>query len=68
MDKEKLANGVMWISVAMLFIFTAALSLTKGFQQDNNLYLIGGGISILGVFFYGFKGINTILDAFFNKK
>lgn len=68
MDKEKLANGVMWVSVAMLFIFTAALSLSKGFQQDSNLYLIGAGISIIGVFFYGFKGIKTILDAIFHKK
>ena len=29
MNKEKLANGVMWVSVAMLFIFTAALSTNK---------------------------------------
>lgn len=68
MDREKLANGLMWISVAMLFIFTAALSLTKGFKDENNLFLIGGGLCILGIFFYGFKGISTILDAFFKKK
>ena len=67
MDREKFANGLMWISMAMLFIFTAALSLTKGFHNENNLFIVGGGICIVGVFFFGFKGITTILDAFFKK-
>ena len=67
MNREKFANGLMWISMAMLFIFTAALSLTKGFHHENNLFLVGGGICVLGVFFFGFKGISTLLDAFFKK-
>ena len=67
MDKIKLANGIMYISVALLFIFTAALSLSKGFTSENNLFLIVGGICIAGIFYFGYKGMNSILDAFFKK-
>ncbi len=67
MNKEKLANGLMWISMAMLFMFSSAISLTKGFNLNNYFYLTGGGISIIGVFFCGIKGIKTFLDAFFEN-
>ena len=67
MDKIKLANGIMYISVALLFIFTAALSLSKGFTSENNLFLIVGSICIIGIFYFGYKGMTSILDAFFNK-
>tara|TARA_Y100000589_G_C27170297_1_gene636389 strand:+ start:493 stop:699 length:207 start_codon:yes stop_codon:yes gene_type:complete len=68
MNKQKLANGLMWISMAMLFMFTSAISLSKGFSQDNYFHLIMGGICTVGVFFCGIKGLKTFLDAFFNKK
>ncbi len=67
MDKIKLANGIMYISVALLFIFSAALSLSKGFTSENNLFLIVGGICIVGIFYFGYKGMTSILDAFFKK-
>ena len=67
MDREKLANGLMWVSMAMLFIFSAAISLMKGFKDENTLFIIGGVIMILGLFYCGFKGISTILDAIFGK-
>ncbi|MBF90223.1 MAG: hypothetical protein CMP75_00445 [Flavobacteriales bacterium] len=67
MDKIKLANGIMYISMALLFIFTAALSLSKGFTSENNLFLIVGGICIVGIFYFGYKGMTSILDAFFKK-
>ena len=51
MNKQKLANGLMWISMAMLFMFTSAISLSKGFSQDNYFHLIMGGICTVGVFF-----------------
>ena len=35
MNKVKLANGIMYISVALLFIFTAALSLSMGFSPER---------------------------------
>ena len=53
MDREKFANGLMWISMAILFIFTSVVSLYKGFQTNNNLFLVVGGICVLGVFFFG---------------
>lgn len=67
MDKIKLANGIMYISVALIFVFTAALSLSKGFSSKNNLFLTAGGICIIGIFYFGYKGMSTILDAFFKK-
>ena len=67
MDKIKLANGIMYISMALLFIFSAALSLSKGFTSENNLFLIVGGICIVGIFYFGYKGMTSILDAFFKK-
>tara|TARA_B100000900_G_scaffold370684_1_gene349377 strand:- start:125 stop:328 length:204 start_codon:yes stop_codon:yes gene_type:complete len=67
MDKIKLANGIMYISVALLFVFTAALSLSKGFSSDNNVFLVGGAICIVGIFYFGYKGMSTVLDAFFKK-
>ena len=67
MDKEKLANSLMWISMAMLFTFSAATSLMKGFKDENNLFLVAGGVMIIGLFFCGFKGISTMLDAIFKK-
>lgn len=73
MNKVKLANGIMYISVALLFIFTAALSLSMGFsperqnQSEKYVFLTIGGICIIGVFYFGSKGMTSILDAFFKK-
>ena len=67
MNKVKLANGIMYISVALLFIFTSALSLSKGFSSENNFFLIVGGICIIGIFYFGYKGMTSILDSFFKK-
>ena len=35
MNKVKLANGIMYISVALLFIFTAALSLSRDLVRKD---------------------------------
>tara|TARA_B100000683_G_scaffold46062_3_gene42631 strand:+ start:33730 stop:33951 length:222 start_codon:yes stop_codon:yes gene_type:complete len=73
MNKVKLANGIMYISVALLFIFTAALSLSMGFsperqdQSEKYIFLTVGGICIIGIFYFGAKGMTSILDAFFKK-
>jgi hypothetical protein len=69
MDKEKFGNGIMYLSVAILLIFTSATTLVIGFNKDNDpLFLSIAAILIMGLFYTGFKGISTILDAFFNKK
>jgi len=68
MDKQKLANGMMWISMSIFFIFTAALTLYIADSKDN-LFLKGLGILfIICLFFFAYKGLKTTLDAFFDKK
>jgi hypothetical protein len=68
MDKEKLSNGVMWISMAFLFLFSAVTSLYVGFNKDNNLFIVLGIVFIACLFFFAYKGFSTLLDAFFKKK
>tara|TARA_B100001063_G_C16636272_1_gene488441 strand:- start:457 stop:666 length:210 start_codon:yes stop_codon:yes gene_type:complete len=68
MDKQKLANGMMWISMAILFIFTAAITIFIADSKDS-IALKGLGIFfILCLFFFAYKGLKTTLDAFFDKK
>ena len=68
MDKQKLANGMMWISMSIFFIFTAAMTLYIADSKDN-LLLKGLGIFfILCLFFFAYKGLKTTLDAFFDEK
>lgn len=68
MDKEKLANGMMWIAMSVFFIFTAALTLDIGFSKDNILLLILGLVFIACLFYFAYRGLKTTLDAFFDKK
>ena len=68
MDKQKLANGMMWISMAICFIFTAAITIFIADSKDS-IALKGLGIFfILCLFFFAYKGLKTTLDAFFDKK
>ena len=68
MDKQKLANGMMWISMSIFFIFTAALTLYIADSKDNH-FLKGLGIFfIVCLFFFAYKGLKTTLDALFDKK
>lgn len=67
MNKQKLANGMMWISMAIFFIFSAAISLYIGQVKDNILLQTIGIVFIICLFFFAYKGLKTILDAFFDK-
>lgn len=68
MNKEKLANGMMWIAMSVLFIFTASVTLFIGFTKDNYIWL-GLGIVFIGcLFYFAYKGLKTTLDAFFDEK
>tara|TARA_B100000497_G_C7439952_1_gene273843 strand:- start:152 stop:361 length:210 start_codon:yes stop_codon:yes gene_type:complete len=68
MDKQKLANGMMWISMAIFFIFTAAITIFIADSKDS-IALKGLGIFfVLCLFFFAYKGLKTTLDAFFDKK
>jgi len=67
MDKQKLSNGMMWISMSIFFIFTAAVTLFIGNSKDS-LALQALGVVFIGcLFFFAYKGLKTILDAFFDK-
>ena len=68
MDKQKLGNGMMWISMAVFFIFTAAMTLFIGNSKDS-IFLKGLGVFfILCLFFFAYKGLKTVLDAIFDKE
>ena len=68
MDKEKLANGMMWIAMSVFFIFTAALTLYIGFSKENIFLLVLGLVFIACLFYFAYRGLKTTLDAFFDKK
>jgi hypothetical protein len=68
MDKQKLANGMIWISMSIFFIFTAALTLFIADSKDSITLKILGIVFILCLFFFAYKGLKTTLDAFFDKK
>ena len=71
-DKELLAKGVQRMALALLFIFISPVIIHSAFKnQDHPLYipvlilgLIGAGFAIYMIF----KGIKTMMDAFFGKK
>ena len=68
MNKQKLANGMMWISMSVFFIFTAAITIDLAIRKKE-IILWGIGIFfILCLFFFAYKGLKTTLDAFFDKK
>ena len=68
MDREKLANGVMWISMAFLFLFSTAITVWVNFKKESILLYVLTFVFISCLFFFSYKGINTILDAFFGDK
>ncbi len=68
MDKQKLANGMIWISMAIFFIFTASVTLFIGNSKGSIALQALGIVFILCLFFFAYKGMKTVLDAFFDKK
>ncbi|MDB0006986.1 DUF6095 family protein [Flavobacteriales bacterium] len=68
MDKQKLSNGMIWISMSIFFIFTAAVTLFIGNSKGSLALQALGVFFILCLFFFAYKGLKTILDAFFDKK
>jgi len=68
MDREKLANGVMWVSMALLFLFSTAMTIWINFKKESNLLYILSFIFLICLFYFSYKGINEVLNAFFNNK
>ena len=68
MNKVKLVNGIMWLSMAVLFIFTTTVSLFLAQQKSSILFYSISIVCIAGLFFFAYKGMKNVLDAFFDKK
>ena len=68
MDREKLGNGIMWLSMAMLFLFSTALTVWINFKKESTILYVLTFVLIACLFYFSYKGINTILDAFFRDK
>jgi len=71
LDKEKIIEGVMWLSGFSLSIILSAITLYAGFNNvqkaDDYTVLIIGLLLIPAIFFFAYKGIKLILDAIFEK-
>ena len=71
MDKEKIIEGVMWLSGFSLSIILSAITLYAGFNNvrkaDDYTVLIIGLLLIPAMFFLAYKGFKLILDAIFEK-
>jgi hypothetical protein len=54
--------------MSIFFIFTAAVTLFIGNSKSSLALQALGVFFILCLFFFAYKGLKTILDAFFDKK
>lgn len=68
MDKVKLGNGIMWLSMAMLFLFSTALTVWINFKKGSILLYVLTFVFIACLFYFSYRGINDVLDAFFRDK
>ena len=70
MDKEKILQGVMWLSGFSILIILSSITLYAGFNNmryGNYTVLVIGLILIPAIFFFAYKGFKLILDAIFEK-
>ena len=70
MDKEKILQGVMWLSGFSTLIILSSITLYAGFnnmRQGSYTVLVIGLVLIPAIFFFAYKGFKLILDAIFEK-
>ena len=71
MNKEKLAQGMMWLSGFSMSVFLSAITLYAGFNNvrkaDDYTFLVIGLLLIPAIFFFAYKGFKLILDSIFEK-
>ncbi|CAI8277214.1 MAG: Uncharacterised protein [Cryomorphaceae bacterium] len=70
MVKEKVIEGVMWLSGFSILIIISSVTLYAGFnnmRHGSYTVLIIGLILIPAIFFFAYKGFKLILDAIFEK-
>ena len=71
-DKEALAKGVQTMAMSLFFMFLGPGLIYQAFKnQEHPLYipvLILGVVAAAFAIYFGFKGINRIMDSMFGKK
>ena len=72
MDKEKLIQALMWISVFVLTIFISAVSIYAGFNNlrkaNDYTFLTLGIILIPFILLFAYKGFRLLMKSIFDKK
>ena len=71
-DRELLGKGVQRMAIAMIFMFISPVIIHSAFKNQNHPYyipiLILGLIATAFTIFMAFRGLKTIINAFFGKK
>lgn len=71
-NKELLGKGVQRMAISLLCMFVGPVIIHSSFKnQDHDLYIpiLILGLCVAGTaIFMGFKGIKTLMDAFFGRK
>ncbi|WP_405328013.1 DUF6095 family protein [Leeuwenhoekiella sp. LLG6367-2.1] len=71
-DKDALAKGVQTMAMSLLFMFLGPGLIYQAFKnQEHPLYipvLVLGGVAAVLAIYFGFKGINRIMNSMFGKK
>lgn len=72
MDKEKLIQALMWISLFGLTIFISAVSIYAGFnnvRKANDYTILTVGIVLIPfIFFFAYKGFGLLMKSIFDSK
>ncbi len=68
-DRDKLMKGVKFVALAFPFIIGAPIALTLAFapNQESMWLPILAVALMLGAFYFGGRGIMTIIAAFFDR-
>ena len=71
-DRELVGKGVQRMAIAMIFMFISPVIIHSAFKNQNHPYyipiLILGLIATAFTIFMAFRGLKTIINAFFGKK
>ena len=71
-DRDLLGKGVQRMAIAILFMFISPVILHSAFKNQDHPYyipiLIIGLVGAAFAIYMAFRGIKTIMDAFFGKK
>ena len=67
-DKDKILDGVKYLSWSFPFFFGGPMLLFYSIQHENMLLQILSGVLMLAAMFLGAKGLMTLVEAFFGKR